>query len=273
MLKTVQRLFAVLSLAALAVAFAPGARAGTVILEGSDAVGFHCTGNNQAGACTYRDELFTAIGGSDSRDIAIFSDLTVGSGSHPVSNFTSLGAAGSLSNYVALDFLSSDDSGPGCCQTNDVFVSTQADRDAISAYVAGGGTVVINDYTGSSAWDFLLGTSGGATAHVAGYAGGAGGASCSDGETVTAVGVLNGFVQPPAISCWTHQSYDTSYFSTLGFDKSFFDAPSDIGGEGFSSLLSNGSTVTVTEAPEPATLAVLAMGIAGFGAIRRRRRA
>lgn len=249
--------------------FSGSATAGTIILEGSDAIGYHS--NSVTGAATYRDQVWTAIGATDPRNIAVIGSGqgAIVSGSHAVSDFGSVAAAGTLSNYVALYFLA----GAGCCMQDDSLITATGAQTAVAAYLTGGGTVMIQNYTGGSAWDFAVGAGGFGNANVAGVGGSLGGNSCSDGEAVTAVGLANGFTQPPAIGCWTHQAYRTSFFGPLGFTNSFFDAPSDIGGTGFSSLLAMGSTVTVTQSnvPEPASMAVLAFGTAAFGIARRRR--
>src|SRR5712691_2190245 len=83
----------------------PQAYAGTIILEGSDAIGLHSRFGD-AGAITYRNQTWSAIGGADARPIAFIGDSLsgVGSATHTVSTFSSVAAAGSLSNYVALYF-------------------------------------------------------------------------------------------------------------------------------------------------------------------------
>ena len=256
-------------------AFCVGTAHATVILEGSDAIGLHSPFS--AGAAKYRDQVWSAIGGADARPIAFIGDSLGGqtSTTHPIVKFSSVAAAmaaggGTLDSYVALYFQAAS----GCCSENDALITAAGAKTAVNSYLTGPakGTVMIGNYTGGAAWDFAVGTTGGGSAHVSGIGGGIPGSSCSDGEKVTATGILNGFTQPPVIGCWTHQAYDQAgFFAPLGFTLSFFDGGIDYPA-GFSSLLSNGKTVTGSAAPEPDLLALLAIGLLGFGLKGARRR-
>ncbi|MEY2114288.1 MULTISPECIES: PEP-CTERM sorting domain-containing protein [Rhodanobacter] len=247
----------------------------TVILEGSDAIGLHSRFGDP-NAVAYRDQTWTAIGGSDARPIAAIGSATLSSGTHSIVNFASVAAAGPLSDYVALYFISS---GGGCCVEDDSLVTASGAEAAISAYLTAGGTVMIENYTGGVAWDFAVGAGGAGNAHVSGLGGGLGGSGCSDGETVTAAGTLNGFTQPSPIRCWSHQAYDQAgFFAALGFTTSYFNGGPDYPA-GFSSLLANGKTVTGggggVSVPEPPTPVLFGLGLAGlaFSRCSRRKRA
>ena len=267
---------------AVGVAFALGAgstahAAGTVILEGSDAIGFHCP-LGAATACQYRDQTFSAIGGSNPKPILVagknVSGGATGSGTHTVVNVNDLSTAGNLGDYAAIYFMA----GFGCCDSNPASLAGR--QSDVSAYVNSGGTVEIGNYDGLSDWDFLVGGSNNAN-FVAGVGGALSGPSCTDGETVTALGITNGFTQPGVISCWTHQAYGQDHFAALGFTKSFFDsdpafAAQNPGFGGFSSLLSNGNTITGGGGfasgggvPEPAMWAIMLIGLGLVGGMLR----
>jgi hypothetical protein len=252
-------------------AWAPPAANATVILEGSDAIGFHCP-IGEAGACTYMNQVWSAVGGASPLPIAVVGTSVTGapitSATHPVDDFADLSSAGALSQYAALYFVA----GSGCCSSDPGdMAGRQTD---VAAYVAAGGTVMIENYDGNAGWDFLTGGSGN-NAFVAGVGGALGGPGCTDGETVTALGTTNGFTQPPAIGCWTHQAYSEAHFAALGFTLSFFDADpafaaANPGYGAFSSLLSNGRTITGM-VPEPSMWTMMVLGFAALGLAGYRR--
>jgi hypothetical protein len=264
--------------------------AGTIILEGSDAIGYHCPGGNAA-ACAYESQTWKALsGGSTTVPIAIIGqddsgttgDVGVQTGSNifgmKLDQFATLAAAGTLSQYSAIYFLATD----GCCTENDTLIPTGEDA-AITAYLAlpGNPTVMIENYIGGAAWSFAvdpLAPTTNLNPWVAGVGGGQSSSlNCDDGETVTALGIANGFTQPTTMNCWTHQAYDQSVFTPLGFTESFFTSPADGGYSGtgpYSSLLSSGNTVTGGPGtPEPASMLTMCTGLLGLGAVLRRRKA
>jgi hypothetical protein len=247
------------------------AKAGTVILEGSDAIGLHCDQENIPTACLYESQTWKALDGSSALPIAAIGNVTLtsqGSGI-TIDNFGSVAGAGGLAQYAALYFTALN----GCCSENDAVITAPGAQAAVAAYLAGGGTVMIENYTGDSNWDFAVGTSGNGNAHIAGFLGSLGGPVCDDGETVTATGIANGFTQPGIIGCWTHQAYQESFFGPLGFTKNFFDSGAvfqSLPGAPFSSLLSNGVTQT-GKVPEPASFVLIVGSIAGLGLLRLKR--
>lgn len=239
----------------------PAQAAGTVILEGSDAIGYHCS-SGQAGACLYMNQTWHAIGGSDPRPIAVVGTTTFGTGpitagsvAHTISLMTDLSGAGALANYSALYFIA----GHGCCSSDPGdMAGRQAD---VAAYVGAGGTVEIANYDGNAGWDFLVGGSGNG-AFVTGVG--------SDSEVVTADGLLNGFTQPPPLSTWSHQAYLLSHFAALGFTHNFYSYSAN---PLYGMLISTGLTITGSGAvPEPATWGLMMMGFGGLGAVLRSRR-
>ena len=274
LVKNLELAAACFSVFGFVIATAASAQAGTIILEGSDAIGLHCSQGSDAGACAYENQVWAALEGPSSKPIAAIGSVSsFGSDgtSIPVDNFSSVSAAGTLNQYAALYFIS----GGGCCSEDDTLISAAGDQSAVSAYLAAGGTVMIENYTGGAAWDFAVGTSGGANGSVAGISGGSPASSdgCDDGETVTALGLSNGFTQPPTISCWEHQAYQIATFAPLGFTQSFYDAaPGMVSGAvtGWSGLLSSGSTLTGASTPEPASFLLIGVGLAGLGLLRRR---
>jgi hypothetical protein len=253
------------SFAAAAMAAATSAQAGTgtIILEGSDAIGYHCS-LGQAGACAYMNQTWSAIGGADARPIAVVGATHFGDGpiianstSHGIVRFNDLSTAGALNQYAAIYFTASG----GCCSSNP---GDMGGREAdVTAYVGIGGTIEIANYDGNAGWDFLVGGSGNGA-----FVQGAG----SDSELGTAEGLATGFTHPPALGTWSHQAYDLAHFASLGFTHDFYDYG---GHPGFGMLISTGKTITGGGGfgvPEPATWGLMLVGFGGLGSVLRSRR-
>lgn len=271
------------TLLAIACLCAPSTvRAGTVILEGSDAIGLHCPGGNPF-ACSYTAQVWKALDGSSGMPIAVIGNtagITSQGSGVTIDNFASVAAAGTLGQYAALYFVATG----GCCTENDSLITASGATAAVTSFINGGGTVMIENYIGGTAWDFAVGSGGLAntSSNTAGFGTGAPTFGCSDGETVTATGLANGFTQPGALGCWEHQAYRQSFFGGLtsingkGFTLSFFNADpaACTGCSGYSGLLSNGATLTGGgTVPEPMSMFTMATGLVGLAALLRRRRA
>ncbi|MHC4305750.1 MAG: hypothetical protein ACYTFF_16600 [Planctomycetota bacterium] len=191
-----------------------------ILLTGSDGDTFH-------GHAPYATDVRDFLKGSSTKDVLVLGDVSATEaysaavGGVDITTVSSL-AGVNLSDFSALYLLSASDNGPGCCEAD--VARILGFEAAIQDFIASGGSLGIQDYTGDPGFDPILGTAGGANGEVFGWMGGLGGPNNYDDEVVTPEGSAAGFMEYPVLGAWGHQGFRMSFFSTLGF-VSLIDAP------------------------------------------------
>ncbi len=263
----------IFGLAAITAASSANAASGFVALEGSDATALHFDAQ-------YTPQLFKYLQGGSSLNVLVYNpagviDLSSISGGVGLTNVTSLVGV-DLSKYSALYI----ESPGGCCQANNTVLNGYGA--AVSAFIAAGGNLSIENYVGGT-YDGVVVGGNAPLGTIQGYGtnnGGIGfGASCTDGEQVTALGMSKGFTQPPVDHCWSHQAYSNSYWGGLGYVDLISSSKTEFGfADGTnngSSFLALGGTLGspgTPGVPEPAVWAMMLVGFGLVGATLRGRR-
>ena len=241
----------------------PAAAAGFIALEGSDATTYHHD-------TQYSTQLFKYLQGGSAKQILVYNPSGTFNidGSTGKTNAYATSLAGlTLSDYSALYIQT-----PGtCCSANNTVLNGYGA--AVNAFISSGGNLSIGDYTGGT-FDGVVPGGAAPFGTIGGVSGnGASGPSCTDGETVTGLGIAKGFTQPPVLGCWAHQGYQTSYWSKFGYQNLIASSTEYTYGDGShdgSSFLALGGTLG-GGVPEPTTWALMLSGIGFIGAAARRR--
>jgi len=253
----------VTALALATVLASPALASGFVALEGSDATSLHRDG-------VYTPQLFKYLKGASTKQVLIYNQsgtINIDGNSGQSNAYTTTLTGVTLSNYSALYIQT-----PGaCCNANNAVLNGFGA--AVSSFVSSGGNIAIGNYSGGT-YDGVVVGGAAPFGSIGGIGGnGASGPGCTDGETVTAVGIAKGFGQPPVDGCWSHQGYESSYWEGLGYSNLIASSTAYTYADGThagSSFLALGGTLG-SGTPEPETWALMLVGFGAIGASMRRR--
>jgi hypothetical protein len=222
--------------------------AGKILLTGTDGWELHGDGD-------YGQQVVNYLGGKVAliNDFGVLGATTLDGVS--VTGFSSLPA--DLTGFTGIEFAS-----PGSCCGDPAFDTTlgiQTGVAQIQAFLAAGGNISIENFSGLSDWAPILGFDPGP-----GMIYGVGGVGCSDPGISTVAGAAAGFNRGVYVEgCFIHQLMDTSFFAAHGY-VAFVDGFS--AGSGQSVLMGSG-------VPEPASWAMMVGGFGLIGgAVRARRK-
>jgi len=249
---------AVLAAAGAAHAFGPG----LIVLEGSDAQTFHqlnpYSNNFQTGLEKYSSAPLLPT--------LVIGYPTVGSATPGGTVFAASLTGIDPHNYSGLYIAS-----PGsCCSENDAAVASLADQATVLLFHSLGRSIAIENYQGGAAFQFITGFT--LTGNQAvGYGTSGGGSTCFDGNAITATGTAFGLGSGnlPAIGCFGHQAYLSSFLNTHGFTADLADNQTLFPGYAVVASNDGGGLPGI---PEPGTWALMLIGVGAIGFAARLRK-